>query len=200
MINLKDRLRLIKGKTWLIALGLLVLVVIILKLTGPGDVESSTEAWDKVGSKSAEVKEMFDYATLLYNKGMIASGKKDYALTETFLVSSQKRLVQTEKLLTEEDRLISEFGGTTVKLRGDAKKYGEETLTNMREAHKLTLSAVEALKASNGMALDYLNGLRKEPSRNEVNAKLQEMDSIIKKQQDYISRAMDASNKLKALE
>ncbi len=109
-----------------------------------------------------------------------------------FSYLSKTGIGKLELLLQEEDRLISDFAGSTVKVKGDANKYANEALINIRETYKYR-----------GEELANFKELVKAKQTNNdqlYNEKEEQLVISRSKIQEYLTKAKDAIVKLEALQ
>ena len=104
-----------------------------------------------------------------------------------------------KKLLDEENILISDFAGSTVTLNGDARKYAESALSNIRESHRYGASSIDngyrAIESSRTCSENLDNTYC---SQSEQYSKAADLDSS--KSQVYANDANDDIKKLEALQ
>lgn len=183
----------------------LIFVVAIAGCVSNGDIGTAIEKWNKIADKTQEIRllnEQFEKTVKADNVIIESELAKDTPNLEKILPildKWQKTLDEKRKILEEESSLISDFAGATVNLDGDAKRYGDSTLKNIRESHRYGTSSndnfnrgIESLrtcikildKASCSQSEQYLNAA----------------DSDTTKSNSYIDKVNDDMKKLEALQ
>lgn len=190
-----------KLKQILFVLAVTSIITIIAGCVGNGDIKNAIDTWNKIKAKQEQFEIAWNNAASSFNTNSndLNDLKRSAQQSNNFLQSAQK-------LVEEEDSLISEFSETTVKLTGDAKKYANDVLINIREAHNNHVKAVSELQ--------YLILIRQDATRAIESADIDKSTALINdmkkssanivtyqsKYIEYYSRANDAMEKLKALQ
>lgn len=183
----------------------LIFVVAIAGCVGNGDIGTAIEKWNNVADKTQEIRsleEQFVKTVKVDNVAIESELAKDTPNFEKILPildKWQKTLDEEKGLLEEESSLISDFAGSTVNLDGDAKRYGESALKNVRESHRYAASssdnynrAIESLR-TNYKTLDDRYYRQYEQYFNDA-------DSDATKSGLYTDKANDDMKKLEALQ
>lgn len=170
-----------------------------------GDIGTAIEKWNKVADKTQEIRvleEQFEKTVKVDNiiiEAEISKDSPDFGRILPIIDKWQKTLDDEKKLLEEESSLISDFAGATVNLDGDAKKYAESTLFNIRETHKYAISYVENFnRGLEGLRMNYKT--LDERYYRQYEQYLNEADSDATKSNSYMGKANDDMKKLEALQ
>lgn len=183
----------------------LIFAIAIVGCVGNGDIGTAIEKWNKVADKTQQIRvleEQFARTVEVDNviiEAETSKGSPDYGRILPIIDKWQKTLDEEKKLLEEESSLISDFAGTTVNLDGDAKKYADSTLFNIRETHRYATSYVDNFNRGlesirmNYKTLDEKYYLQYEQY-------LKSADSDATKSNSYMDKANDDMKKLEALQ
>ncbi len=144
----------------------LILAIVIAGCVGNGDISTAIEKWNKVADQTQQIRLLDEQLVKTVKtdnvviEAELAKATPNYNIIIPLLDNWKKTLDEERKLLEEESSLISDFAGATVNLDGDAKKYADSMLSNMREAHRYSVSSVdnynrgiESLKITDGSRL-----------------------------------------------
>ncbi|CAG0963421.1 hypothetical protein METP3_00990 [Methanosarcinales archaeon] len=182
--------------------------IIIVALAGcldNGDISTAIEKWNKVADKTQEIRsleEQFDKAVTADNlliDSELAKDTPNFEKILPILEKWQKTLDEERKLLDEESSLISDFAGATVNLDGDAKRYGDSTLKNIRESHRYQTSSIDNFNRGIESLRTCLKVLDK-TSCVQSEQYLKSVDSDTTKSESFTNNANDAMKKLEALQ
>ncbi len=116
---------------------LLVVIIItaIAGCTGSEDIRGVMDSWNKVMGKEYQIeKVLVDNAAFQTND------------LEKWTQQQQNTIGKLEVLLQEENSLISDFAGSTAKVNGDANRYANEALLNIRETYNYRVDALQNFK------------------------------------------------------
>ena len=192
----------------------IILVVVLIALTagcvGYGDIGTVIDSWNKIADKGNQFNTEID---------TIISSNLDFEDPIELQREMQKtnaKMSELQQILDEENTLISEFSGTTVKVTGDANKYANEALTYIRESHNYkvkTFSSIQDMVAILSdvvyiiAAMDENNIDEMEDGLNKIEAFEKKMETIesegdvnAEKADEYYNKAYDAIKKLEALQ
>ncbi|MCZ7392444.1 MAG: hypothetical protein ABOK23_05125 [Candidatus Methanoperedens sp.] len=128
---------------------LLILGVAIAGCVGNGDLGTAIDKWNKIADKTQEIRlleEQFVKTVKVDNvviESELAKDTPNFGKILPILDKWQKTLDEERNLLEEESSLISDFAGTTVNLDGDAKRYGDSALTNVRDSNRYATSSLD---------------------------------------------------------
>lgn len=192
-----------KLKQILFVLAVTSIITVIAGCVGNGDIKNAIDTWNKIKAKQEQFEIAWNNAASSFNTN---SNSNDLNDLKRSAQQSNNFLQSAQKLVEEEDSLISEFSETTAKLTGDAKKYANDVLINIREAHNNRVKAVSELQ--------YLILIRQDATRAIESADIDKSTALINdmkkssanivtyqsKYIEYYSRANDAMEKLKALQ
>lgn len=181
---------------------LLVVSILISAIAGcidNGDVGTVIGNWNKIIAKQEQIVQALDYSASSLN-----TNSEDLNVLRQSAVRSNSYLESAQRLLEEEDSLISDFAGSTVKVKGDAKTYADIMLINIREAHSNRVKVVteqqnvisiyqNVITALESGDLDRADTLTKSMGNNNINI-------YNSKISDSISKANDAVKRLEALQ
>ncbi|MCK4796620.1 MAG: hypothetical protein KAT05_04520 [Spirochaetes bacterium] len=175
-----------------------------------GDIGTVINSWNKITDKGEQFNteiESLNYETLDYD---------DSIQTQRELQKINTKINKIQQILDEENALISDFAGTTVKVTGDANKYANEALTYIRESHKYKVKAFSSLQDMNAIvsdvvyivaAMDENNIDEMEDSLNKIKAFEKNIESIesegninAERADESYNKAYDAIKKLEALQ
>jgi len=183
----------------------LIFIVTIAGCVSNGDIGTAIEKWNKVVDKTQEIR--------LLEEQLIKTGKADNVIIEAemekassdfkkilpLLDKQQEMLDDEKKLLEEKSSLISDFAGATVNLNGDAKKYADRMLSNLREEHRYWTSSVD----NSNRALESLRTYYKtldEKYYRQYEQYFNAADSDATKSNSYTYKTNDDMKKLEALQ
>lgn len=183
----------------------LIFVVAIAGCVGNGDTNTAIEKWNKVADKTQQIRFLDEQLvktvkadTVIIN-AELAKGSPNFDITLPLLDKWQKTLDEERKLLEEESSLISDFAGATVNLNGDAKKYADSMLSNMREAHRYSVSSVDNYnRGIESLRMNYKTS--SDSYYRQYEQYLNAVDSDTTNNGIYIDKANDAMKKLEALQ
>lgn len=191
---------------WRFAITLfLILVVAMAGCIGNGDIGTAIEKWNKVADKTQEIRSLEEQYVKTVNvdnvaiESEIAKDSPNFEKILPILDKWQKTLDEEKRLLEDESSLISDFAGSTVNLDGDAKRYGESTLKNVRESHRYATSSLDNYnRAIESLRMNYktLN----ERYYRQYEQYLNTADSDATKSGLYTDKANDDMKKLEALQ
>lgn len=183
----------------------LIFVVAIAGCVGYGDISTAIEKWNKVADMTQQIR--------LLDEQLVKTAKADTVIIDAELAKNtpnfnimlplldkwQKTLDEERKLLEEESSLISDFSGATVNLDGDAKKYADSALSNVREAHRYATSSVDNYNQGIvSLRMNYKTS--EEQYYRQYEQYLKAADSDATNNGIYMDKANDAVKKLEALQ
>lgn len=170
-----------------------------------GDIGNAIEKWNKVADKTQEIRileEQFEKTVTVDNVIIEAEFSKDspdYGRLIPIIDKWQKTLDDEKKLLEDESLLISDFAGSTATLNGDAKRYADSTLFNIRETHRYATSYVDNFnKGLEAVRMNYKT--LDERYYHQFEQYLNAADSDATKSNSYLDKANDDIKKLEALQ
>jgi len=178
----------------------IVLVSVIAGCIDNGDVGTVIGNWNKIIAKQEQIVQALDYSASSLN-----TNSEDLNVLRQSAQRSNSYLESAQRLLEEEDSLISDFAGSTVKVTGDAKTYADIMLINIREAHSNRVKVVteqqnvisiyqNVITALESGDLDRADTLTKSMDNNN------NINIYSSKISDSISKANDAVKRLEALQ
>lgn len=182
----------------------LVITVIIAAITGcvsNGDIGAAIDSWNKIHEKDTQISKAYEDSLSSIN-----TKSDNLNVIKRSVQQSKSYLDTTQKLLEEEDSLITDFAGNTAKLSGEAKTYGNDMLINVREAYgykvkmlneqqKIISNFEDMIAAEESGESDTANALLSDLEDSAANR-----DSYGLKADEHISKANDAMKKLEALQ
>jgi TolA-binding protein len=182
-------------------------IVLIIGFGGYGDIGAVIDSWNKItgtGNQFNAEMDTLDYDTLNFDNP---------TQTQRELQKINAKINKMQQILDEENTLISEFAGTTVKVTGDANKYANEALTYIRESHNYKVKAFTSIQDMNSVLSEMVNIVASSDEKN-INNNLNKIETLgIKietfgdkatadagKADEYYNKAYDAIKKLEALQ
>lgn len=191
---------------WRLAITLfLIFAVAMAGCVGNGDIGTAIEKWNKVADKTQEIRsleEQFVKTVKVDNVAIESEIAKDAPNFEKILPildKWQKTLDEEKRLLEEESGLISDFAGSTVNLGGDAKRYGDSSLTNVRESNRYATSSLDNYnRAIESLRMNYKT--LDERYYRQYEQYLNAADADATKSGLYTDKANDDLKKLEALQ
>ncbi len=183
----------------LLVVSILISISAIAGCIDNGDVGTVIGNWNKIIAKQEQIVQALDYSASSLN-----TNSEDLNVLRQSAQRSNSYLESAQRLLEEEDSLISDFAGSTVKVTGDAKTYADIMLINIREAHSNRVKVVteqqnvisiyqNVITALESGDLDRADALTKSMGNNNINI-------YSSKISDSISKANDAVKRLEALQ
>ncbi len=183
----------------------LIFTVITAGCIGNGDIGTAIEKWNKVADKTQEIRlleEQFEKAVTVDNiliDSELAKDTPNFEKILPILDKWQKTLDEERKHLEAESSLISDFAGATANLDGDAKRYGDSTLKNIRESHRYQTSSLDNYnRAIESLRMNYKS--LDDRYYRQYEQYLNAVDSDNTKSGLYTDKANDDMNKLAALQ
>ncbi|MFQ6020572.1 MAG: hypothetical protein ACE5J4_00950 [Candidatus Aenigmatarchaeota archaeon] len=164
------------------------------------------ESYDKIvdlSTMSQNInKEIIDMDKNLFK---VWNEKEPFNTTNLKLLldEEEKKAKELQEIIYEESDVISNFSGSTTLLTGDAKKYADEIIYNVRESQKYSENAVSDLLNAiryRKLYLDsYDKGLPDKSLIEKSDSSIKSYDDNILKQREFMSKASDASARMFAI-
>ncbi|GFO97564.1 hypothetical protein ig2599ANME_1768 [groundwater metagenome] len=183
----------------------LIFAIVIAGCVGNGDISTAIEKWNKVADKTQEIRLLDEQfaktvkADSVIIESELAKDTPNFNMILPLLDKWQKTLDEERKLLEEQSSLISDFAGATVNLDGDAKRYGDSVLLNVRESNRYGTSAIDNYnRGIESLRMNYKTS--EERYYRQYEQYLNAADSDSTKSNSYNDKANDNMQKLGALQ
>ncbi|MDD5617443.1 MAG: hypothetical protein PHH85_14730 [Candidatus Methanoperedens sp.] len=183
----------------------LIFAVAIAGCVGNGDINTAVEKWNKVAVNSQQIRlldEQFAKTVKADNviiESELAKDTPNFNMILPLLDKWQKTLDEERKLLEEQSSLISDFARATVNLDGDAKRYGDSVLLNVRESYRYETSAIDNYnRGIESLRMNYKTSEERYYRQYEQYSNAADSDTT--KSNSYNDKANDAMKKLEALQ
>ncbi|KUG19564.1 hypothetical protein ASZ90_010694 [hydrocarbon metagenome] len=195
---------------WFTAAGLFVILLAAAGGCVNEEVRTSIDAWNEIVDVQHRLDdEAADSIRILnshtdYHNQVINSRYPNYQPIRRNIATDISNLDKWDRHLEDLSRAISRFAGATTHLRGDAKRYADDALTNMRAYHSEMQSAQRSYQSElNYYDLYIQTCQRGYPDDSLLHSSHNDMNrgnAAVEKAYTHIDRAEDSISRLERLQ
>lgn len=174
------------------------------------DVRTSVDAWNDCVDVQHRLYNEADKwmktadAHTTFNDLQLSFRNPNYQMVRENIASDLKNLDKWDRPLNDLSRAISDFAGATTHLKGDAKRYADDALTNVRAYHNEMDSAKRGYQSAYQYCDQYIRSCQRgypdDSYYNSYQNALVKANDAVERAESHLSRADDSMARLERLQ